>query len=206
MNDGTQRYRAPFQIILMLVIIVATIIAGFVMVPGNDEERRQLVEKLGTVNHGKLVSPLAAIEELPLKTTQGEPWHWQDQAVKWRLIIPAVACDAGCKEMLYLTRQVHIRLAKKSPRVERLFLSLDGPVSPAVQQFLDIEHPHVPALSTDKAAMRAWLADTNVQWSTDRQVAFLVDPLGRAMMVYDLAIDGNDMLEDLNHLLSFSPD
>ena len=58
MNDGTQRYRAPFQIILMLVIIVATIIAGFVMVPGNDEERRQLVERLGTVNHGKLVSPL----------------------------------------------------------------------------------------------------------------------------------------------------
>ena len=35
-------------------------------------------------------------------------------------------CDAACQQNLFITRQVHIRLAEKAARVERILLALEN--------------------------------------------------------------------------------
>ena len=46
-----------YQIWLMLIIVFGVILAGFLMVPNTEEERQAMMERMGTTNHGDIVSP-----------------------------------------------------------------------------------------------------------------------------------------------------
>ncbi|HEY8385495.1 MAG TPA: hypothetical protein VIK82_04670 [Porticoccaceae bacterium] len=206
MSEGNKSYSAPLQVLLMLGIVIATIIAGFVMNPRTDEDRQALVDTLGTKNHGVLLSPTRDIAELGLRREDGTPWEIPEGSLRWRLLIPAVEqCDEDCRQMLYITRQVHIRLNKQAHRVERAYVSLDGGIDPSLKAFLDHEHPHILALEVDRDRFEHWLDDSQLEWRPDRQVALLVDPVGRAMMFYTTEQPGTHILLDLEHLLKHSP-
>ncbi|HLS98561.1 MAG: hypothetical protein WDA10_09135 [Porticoccaceae bacterium] len=207
MTDTPSRFTAPLQLVLMVAIIVATIIAGFVMMPDSQEERDALLSKLGTTNHGTLLQPALPIADLPLRDAEGNPWSWGEHKPKWRLLLPAgSACGEDCRELLYLSRQVHLLLGKYTGRFERFYVNLEGDLGADTAQYLEQEHHFVKVMSVDPAAFEGWIAGSNLPRGQGTMAAILVDPAGLAMMFYTADISGNHMLEDLNHLLKYSPD
>ena len=201
------RFTAPLQVVLMLTIVIATIVAGFVMMPSTQEEEAALLGRLGTTNHGTLLLPVRDINELNLMDEAGNPWRWDEHKPKWRILIPSGSrCEVECRELLYVTRQTHLLLGKNSGRFERVYLNLEDALDPQTQEYFEKEQPYLKNLSTDSSGFARWLAGSNLAWQEGTMVGVLVDPAGRAMMFYTPDQPGNDLLEDLNHLLKYSAD
>ena len=205
MAKSPSRFHAPLQIVLMFAIIIATILLGFYMFPSSEEERERLLSELGTTNQGEFLKPAMDIAGLDFAAADGSPWTPQGAKPKWRLFIVAgEQCQSSCRELLYLSRQVHIRLGKNSHRFERVLL-VTGPF-PAGEfaATLEREHPYLKVLKTDQGALEQWLGETNSEWTPANAEALLVDPAGIAMMRYDESHGGTELLEDLDHLLKYS--
>jgi len=206
MNDQAKGSTAKLQVGLMIGIIAATILLGFYMLPSTNEERDKLLGELGTTNHGTLLMPAKPIAGLEL-IEEGKPWRWEEHKPKWRLLLPANSrCEGECAELLYTTRQVHIRLGKYTHRVERLLLTTDGELSQELRDLIAEQHPYLKVLHADPEQLTAMLADTNSPWVPGVGKVIVVDPSGLAMMTYNTSHAGNDILEDLNHLLKYSPE
>ncbi len=207
MTEARSRYSAPLQVLLMIGIIAATIVLGFFMMPDTSEERDRLLGELGTTNHGTFLVPVRDLAELPLRDGSGAAVNWREGKPKWRLLIPAgTDCLAECDEVLYSTRQVHVRLGKYSQRLERVLIATQGPLDPDLSARLETEHAFVKVWFADGESFANWLRGTNAGWRQGQGLALLVDPAGVAMMVYDVRHLGNDMLEDINHLMKYSPE
>ena len=164
-----------------------------------------------TTNKGQLLIPPQAIQQLPL-VEQGT--YLTDlygnvtldgPGKKWRLLVPVTgSCDEACEHNLYITRQVHVRLAEKAYRVERIILALDT-LSDDLEQRLSQEHPNTLRAQTTLAAFEQWLASTNTSVLA-QQYYYLVDQEGYAMMAYDQQHSGQDLLADVKKLLKFTYD
>lgn len=160
----------------------------------------------GTINKGVLLTPPVPISDWQLRTLDGEPWVLKEQPIKWRLLIPGGAtCDQACKENLYLTRQVHIRLGEKGLRVERLYLLTEPSLSDSLSEHLEQEHARIKVVQLDEKAMVASLANTNLSGDPIAEGRyFLMDQEGFVMMGYDLEQSGNDLLKDIKRMLRYS--
>ncbi|MBV1932534.1 MAG: hypothetical protein KUG71_12560 [Porticoccaceae bacterium] len=198
--------RGKFQLWLIILMVAIVLVGGFVLIPGDEEEKSRLLALLGTSNKGDLLIPMASIAELP-SFQNDKPWRWEEQKPKWRLILPVVnACDQACKDMLYSSRQVHIRLDKKAHRVERVLLNLGTPLDEATLAYLQSEHIHLKLVSADHNDFMQLLAPTNADWQPDLARLFVLDQRGDLMMYYTPDHDGSDILADLRHLLKYSPE
>jgi len=209
----------PYQVILMLAIVLGVIVSGFLVFPHSQEQRDRLLANLGTTNQGILLSHPLPVDSLSLATVDGQPWTLAQEPPKWRLLIPGGAtCGDSCQKTLYTTRQMHIRLGKYSHRVQRLYLSLDGKPTEATLATFTQEQPYLKVLTGDAQAFADWLGLAGVAWSGDlletgaaeeepgTMRALLLDPKGNAMLYYQAEHTGNQMLDDLNHLLKYSPE
>lgn len=158
------------------------------------------------INKGDLVNPPLDIAQLQLRSANNELWGIDGQPKKWRLVIPGFSqCDAQCEQNLYLTRQVHIRLAEKSVRVERLYLMLGDQVTEATEQLLTIEHPHVPIVKTTKEKFHQLLSTSDLPADALTQGRyFLVDQEGFIMLSYLPTHTGNELLDDIKRMLKYS--
>lgn len=163
----------------------------------------------GTISEGELLSPPQSFSSWSPVTVEGRSWSVSNEPRKrWRLIIPADrACTGYCEENLYLTRQVHIRLASEAYRVERIVLPLDGHFSGEKVTWLEQEHPGVRVLAPDMEAMMVSLAQTNVP-DDPLQAGryYLMDQEGYVMMAYGPEHSGGQLLEDIKRLLRYSYD
>ena len=205
MNEQSGKFTAHYQVLLMFFIIIATLALGFFMMPSSQEERDQLLQRLGTTNHGTLLSPAKPIAQLPLTDDGNNTWLWSEHKPKWRMIIPAgKECGGECGELLFTTRQVHMRLGKFSHRFERVLVVTADEIDAGLAATIESTHPYLKVLHTDASQITGWLEETNSPWHEGQGKAILVDPLGVAMMVYDTNRSGNEILEDLNHLLKYS--
>lgn len=158
------------------------------------------------INKGNLVNPPLDMAKLQLMTVTGEPWSIDGQPKKWRLVIPGSSqCNAQCEQNLYLTRQVHIRLAEKSARVERLYLMFDDQVAEATEQLLTTEHPHVPIVKTTEAKFNELIKASDLPADSLAQGHyFLVDQEGFIMLSYSPLHKGNELLDDIKRMLKYS--
>ncbi len=197
---------------LMIAILAGVIVAGFLMFPKTEEQRNSLLSRLGTTNHGEFVLPPVPIVDLELMETDQSSWHFTDQKTKWRMVIAgAGSCLEQCREMLYLTRQVHISLGKYSRRFERLYVALGEDLAHETSEYIKLNHPFLKVLKTDNRSFEAILKKTNapltVRGSSDDHTmrAYLIDQQGLIMMSYTLENDGNEIIEDLKHLMKYSP-
>ncbi len=191
----------------MVATVALVLIAGFLVFPGNEQQRQRLLNLLGTSNHGILLTPVVRFADLPAKNAQGAAWSWEQPQPDWRLVVVGGAqCADECRDVLYVTRQVHILLGTKSQRLQRVYLNLDTQLSSATAQYVNAEHPYLEILSVDREAFQQLLAGTNADWQAGQARAFLVDPHGVAMMFYSAAHDGGGMLEDIKHLFKYSPE
>jgi hypothetical protein len=154
------------------------------------------------VNEGVLLEPARNLVDL-LPLAEGEKPQTQNNLL-WRLIIPIPAvCDQDCRRNLYITRQVHIRLAEKAERVERYAVNLGGEAGAVFLRGIQAEHPDLKSFSVAQNDWHKWLADTNVPASDHYYL--LVDQVGFAMMYYSQQHDGNQLLKDLKRVLRYSP-
>lgn len=198
-DKAAQRRGRILGACIMLVVLLPMVIAYGVYFTG-------IGMPTGTINKGDLLTPPVPISDWQLTTLEAEPWIIDQQPSKWRLLIPgAASCDQACKDNLYLTRQVHIRLGEKGLRVERFYLLTDENLSQSLSEYLDQEHSTVKVLQVDEQAMRASLADTNLAGNPIEEGRyFLMDQEGFVMMGYDAEQSGNDLLKDIKRMLRYS--
>jgi len=197
-----------WQVWLMMLILGGVIIAGFLIYPKTEDHRNLLLEKLGTTNYGDFVVPPAPIAGLIFKNNEDDAWILADQKPKWRMIIAGDGeCVDRCRELIYLTRQIHISLGKYSRRFERLYLALDQQLVDETSAYLKLNHPFLKVIYGSREEFEVLLKNTNTPFgskNTDLIRAYLVDQQGLVMMSYSLANKGNEIIEDIEHLMKYS--
>ena len=195
------------QIWLMTAIISGVIIAGLLLVPKTEEARNSLLAKLGTTNHGTFIDPPRDITALSLQDMQSQPWLYAEKKIKWRLmIVDDGQCLQACRDALYMTRQVHIRIGKNAKRLERIYLLLGNTLSPELADYFKVEHPYLKVVKGDFNEYSQWLNGASVEGlSAEAAHILVVDQNALAMMFYGSEHNGVEVLEDLNHLLKYSP-
>jgi cytochrome oxidase Cu insertion factor (SCO1/SenC/PrrC family) len=161
-----------------------------------------------TTNKGLLLNPPLPIQELTLSqndTLLTALFSDTQASKKWRLLVPVTSrCADICQKNLYTTRQVHIRLAEKAYRVERIILSLDElPVT--LNEQLDKEHPNTLRPQMSSTNFSQWVAPANIEGAVE-DYYYLVDQEGYMMMRYDVSHTGQDLLDDIKKLLKFTYD
>jgi len=124
---------------------------------------------------------------------------------RWTLLfIGPAACDARCRDALYLTRQTRLALNKDADRVRRLFLAA-GPC--CTDAGLLAEHPDliVAAPTQGQLDTLARLIPTpDAATLADTGRIYIVDPLGNLMMSYAADAPDKALLDDLKRLLQLS--
>lgn len=160
----------------------------------------------GQVNQGELLDPPQRFIQWQPETLAGEAWTLDPEQKRWRYVIPVDAeCGERCQANLYLTRQVHVRLADKAYRVKRIILPVGGEPSDALLEQWREEHPGTEVLRPEEATMMASLADTNLPGNPVSEGRyFLMDQEGFVMMAYGPDHTGNQLLKDIKRLLRYS--
>ncbi len=163
---------------------------------------------LGTTNKGTLLNMPVSVHDLILTNDERvlKRLFVEESAHKrWRLLVPvSTPCDDVCQKNLYTTRQVHIRLAEKAYRVERIFLVL-GDLSDQEQRILKQQHPNVIYAQTTPQQLSTWLGANNSE-ANPANSYYLMDQEGFAMMRYNTTNTGQDLLDDIKKLLKFTYD
>ena len=187
-----------YQIWLMLIIVFGVIAFGFLMVPKSEEQRQKMIELFGTTNQGQLVKPALDISEV----LAGIP---QTEKPKWQVVIAGgEICDKNCEDMLLNTRQIHMLLGKYTGRVQRIFLY--GPNQILDSEWLAQEHPFLLLDSLDTDKFKQLLANSSAEWDMTETRFFVVTPDNKAILYFTAEDDANGLLDDLKHLLKYSPD
>lgn len=204
MNEASVRKSFPAPVVIMIAILATVMMAGYLMVPHTEEQRLAFVERMGTNNRGILLTSTVDLSAAAWRDDSGQPWTFNTSEPRWRMVIPVgERCDDRCRQVLYVTRQIHVRLGRQADRLERIYVNTDGVLSAEQRAFLDREHAGIQIVHYPAADFSAHFADTNGRWSGEAR-AYLVDPHGVAMMYHDAGLAGGDILKDLNHLLKLS--
>ncbi|MDG1474364.1 MAG: hypothetical protein P8Q37_05625 [Porticoccaceae bacterium] len=189
-----------YQIWLMLIIVGGVILAGFLMVPKTEEQRQEMISRLGTTNVGELVKPTLDFSSV---LTGLEP----TEKPKWIIATTGgVGCDATCEAMLFDTRQVHMLLGKSTRRVQRVYLYDIESTSPDQLETIKQVHPFLAIMPVINSELSAILNDSSAQWDMQKPRHFVISPDHKAILYYTADHDGNGLLDDLKHLLKYSPD
>ena len=166
--------------------------------------------ELGSKNNGVLVRPLLQMTELFKEGAPGSIEGVEREAAsllqgKWTMIVRTKAdCDQRCRDALYLSRQLHVRLNKDAYRVRRVYMyESESQLNAEFKAFLDQEHPLIATLPIT-SAIGDQLASKTTSTAGEPASFFLVDPQGWLMMYYLAHHDGNAVLADLKHLLKLS--
>ena len=156
----------------------------------------------GTANHGDLITPPLTLPAITLRDSNGNTVEHAFEGA-WSLIyVGPGACDARCREALYLMRQVRLALNRDSERVQRVFLyegeCCDEPYFSTEQQGLvriDLDS------DADGKLVRVFPSPVPL---VESGRIWLADPHGNLMMSYAAGADPKGMLDDLKRLLKLS--
>jgi hypothetical protein len=142
----------------------------------------------GRVNHGVLITPPRALPALG-----GFRGHWS------LVYVGDGACDADCRQTLYVIRQTRLGLNNDMTRVARVFL-VTGDC--CARESLGREHPGIIVLDASGPAAAQLLREFPEEGRAHS--LYVVDPLGNLMMSYDARRNPHGLLEDLKKLLRLS--
>jgi len=189
-----------YQIWLMLMIVFGVIASGFILMPKTEQQRQKMIELFGTTNQGHLVKPVVDLSSLLADLSL-------DDKPKWQVIIAGGnGCDQNCEQVLFNTKQIHMLLGKLTGRVHRLYLPDADQLQVLDLDQLRLEHPYLQLLATDPARLRALLQGSSGDWDMRDTRYFVVTPDHQAILYYTATDDADGLLDDLKHLLKYSPD
>ena len=200
--------KKQWQVWLMILMLGGVITAGFLIYPKTEDQRNRLLAKLGTTNHGEFVLPPVPMTDLGLQDVAGEAWILAEKKNRWRIIVAGDGeCLGRCRELVHLTRQVHISLGKYSRRFSRLYLALDQELTEEFSAYLKLNHPFLKVVNGREKEFKVLLEKTNTPFQTkipESMRAYLVDQQGLIMMSYSIKSKGTDIIEDIKHLMKYS--
>lgn len=159
-----------------------------------------------TVNNGALLPNALPVKDL-FEADDHEIVRLIHEEKKWRLLIPITdECNKACEDIIYTTRQVHIRLGEKSERLERIAVNIGGASGQQYIESLAQEHPLLRSADVSKAQWDRWMAMSKANLNyADEPYYLLLDQEGFAMMSYSTQ-HGNLLLKDLKRALKYSID
>ena len=187
-----------YQIWLMLIIVFGVIAFGFLMVPKSEEQRQKMIELFGTTNQGQLVKPALDVSSLLNAIPASEKPKWQI------VVVGGDTCGQICEDILLNTRQIHMLLGKYTGRVQRTFLQ--SPKQLLDTQWLTEQHPFLQLADLDTAQFKQLLVNNSADWDMVSTRYFVVTPDNKAILYFTADNDANGLLDDLKHLLKYSPD
>ena len=114
-------------------------------------------------------------------------------------------CNQGCQDVLVNSRNIHMLLGKSSGRLERVYLPDSANLDLINLEELQAAHPYLIIHPSENSAMRALLQDTSADWDMRDTRYFVVTPDNQTVLYYTQEHDGGGLLEDLKHLLKYSP-
>ena len=148
--DNTLRNRCTCM--LILAIILGPMIAAYIIY------KSSFGIPPSTINKGDLLPQAQSIENLSITNISGEPLNLISGKKQWRLLIPVpINCTKTCLNILYTTRQIHIRLGEKARRVERVLLLQNPQQIKSMQKLLGQNHPRLKLAMLDKFELNALL-------------------------------------------------
>lgn len=138
-------------------------------------------------SYGELLQP--AVPQLDgLRDSVGQPADLAALHGRWILLtVVNGECGAACKAELDLARRVRLAQGREQGRVIQALIQ-SGAVMPDARP--DLFRYRVP-----EAALAHW---------PDPLRTYVVDPLGRVMLRFPVAVEGQGMLRDLRQLLKAS--
>ncbi len=178
-----QRRRGRLQLILILAVVIGPMILASAMY-----QWRFWVPETRSY-HGELIG--TGQTRIDLGVVGAEETRWQ------LLVTVPEVCDAGCKELVFLARQVHIGLNRDVGRAAH-GLATAQPLTADYDAQLRREYPQ--------------LSRYQLQLPTYGEIAgkasgaqlWIVDPRGNLVLRYDASSKGKAILKDLRHLLKIS--
>ncbi len=169
------KIEARRTLILLALVCVAPVAASYIAFyfwkPG------------GGTNYGELLTPtpwnppgIAPSEEVLLRG-------------RWVMVFAAPAsCDKGCRDKLWIMRQVRTAQGKEMDRIERVWLVTDGGKPNAA---LLAEHPGLRVVNAHAVEPGAGRIE-------------IIDPLGNQMMRYPAEPEPKRMIKDFERILKYS--
>lgn len=181
----TSRGKFLLLIAVFVVPVIAAWIAYFGWRPAAHSNYGTLL-KVAPLAH--TAGTLAEGAPLDLKALQG----------KWVMVhLGGGACDADCRQQLYLMRQTRIAQGKAQSRIERLWVLEDAGQPDAG---LLAEHT---GLHVWRPADAAFLAQFPAEGTRASHI-YLLDPLGNLMLRFPAHPEPKRMMKDLKLLLKAS--
>lgn len=200
-DNSPQQTKAPWPVIIMVAMLAVVIIAGFLLRPESEEQKAFWLDLLGTTNHGELMNPPLDVQTALFLDESGTSWA-SLQNSNWKLVVVnAGVCATRCEELIYLGRQVHARLNRRAPMLERAFVNFGDP-GLDMEQFV-ASYPDLQQLQADRDQYLGWVADSNLASEQDA-VMLLINPINVMQMFYTDSHDGTGLLEDLEHLMKLA--
>jgi hypothetical protein len=159
-----------------------------------------MISIMGTTNLGELVKP--TLDFAPLLSGVEVT-----EKPKWKIVIAGgVGCDNVCQDMLFNSRQVHMLLGKSTRRVERVYLADMTTVDTENLELIKMQHPFLTILPNNIDVFAQIVSASSADWDLQEARYFVVTPDLKAILYYTKEFDGAGLLDDLKHLLKYSPD
>jgi len=159
----------------------------------------------GGSNKGDLIDPARPVPAVALPTPDGGTTDPDVLRGKWTMLyVGDGACDARCREALYLTRQSRVALNKDMDRVQRVFLVTGRCCD---HEFLRQEHPDLVVGIVEDAASTVVLEPFPAYGGVPAAAAgriYVVDPLGNLLLSYAADAPDKALLTDVKKLLRLS--
>ncbi len=193
--------RPSLTIVLLIVVFVAPLIAAWVLYLTAD--RWGLA---GGAAHGTLVQPPRALGEFRLTDAAGHAVTPATLRGRWWLVyVGGTECDGLCGESLYKMRQLRLALGVDMRRVGRLYIMEGEAPGPSLQALIG-HHPGLVVAGGPPAAVRALLDRFDLDGRDPRTAGriYVVDPVGRLILMYEPGAEPNGLLKDLQRLLRAS--
>jgi hypothetical protein len=108
--------------------------------------------------------------------------------------------------MLFNSRQVHMLLGKSTRRVERVYLADMTTVDTENLELIKMQHPFLTILPNNIDVFAQIVSENSADWDLQEARYFVVTPDLKAILYYTKEFDGAGLLDDLKHLLKYSPD
>ena len=171
---------------LQLILIVLGVIGPMLLATGMY--KLNFWVPVSRSYHGEL---LAAGENRSQLGVQADEQRWQ------LLVSAPQGCDADCRLLVYLARQIHIGLGRDASRASHALASA-VPLSDEYELKLQREYPQLQRYALDLPSY--------IQGGQGNSAAqlWIVDPHGNLVLRYDAKARGKDVLNDLRHLLKLS--
>lgn len=183
MSEPSRKGRGRLQLLLLLAIAIGPMLLASAMY-----QWRFWVPETRSY-HGVLIGTGQKLAELGV---QGEV------APLWQILVTAPGeCEADCRQLVYLARQIHIGLNRDTARAAH-GLATGAALAADHDAELAREYPQLGRYGLDPAAY------AKVTDALPGAQLWLVDPHGNLVLRYDASSKGKAILDDLRYLLKIS--